>query len=253
MGIVTGLPPISLQPSPNFTPPVSERLVPSVTPTAPVTPAAAVDTATEDPSNPSTPATNGEQLEQTAARQSAEQQQEALVQAQEQQELTRLRARDREVRAHEQAHAAVGGQFAGSPQYEFERGPDGTLYAVAGEVSIDISPVEGDPQATLEKARIVYAAALAPAEPSSQDRRVAAQALQLAQEARLELAEQQRSEARGEDPDASPLQQNQSSTAGDDDDEAAQESLSPQGLQQRVNRLLGETPEGSGQFFDQRT
>ena len=189
MGIVTGLPPISLQPSPNFTPPVSERLVPSVTPTAPVPPAAAVDTATEDPSNPSTPATNGEQLEQTAARQSAEQQQEALVQAQEQQELTRLRARDREVRAHEQAHAAAGGQFACAPQFQFARGPDGKRYAVAGEVSIRLPGGSTDPQTLIAQLQTVRRAALAPANPSPQDLQVAASAQRGVAQARGQLRE----------------------------------------------------------------
>ena len=84
-----------------------------------------------------------------------------------------LKARDREVRAHEQAHAIVGGQYAGAPSYTYQSGPDGQQYAIGGEVSIDISPVDGDPEATIEKMQVVVAAALAPAEPSAQDRKVA--------------------------------------------------------------------------------
>eukprot|EP01026_Neomeris_dumetosa_P052371 TRINITY_DN46319_c0_g1_i8.p1 TRINITY_DN46319_c0_g1~~TRINITY_DN46319_c0_g1_i8.p1 ORF type:complete len:240 (-),score=28.68 TRINITY_DN46319_c0_g1_i8:18-737(-) len=42
-----------------------------------------------------------------------------------QREIADLSARDREVRAHEQAHAAVGGLYAGAPTYQYERGPDG--------------------------------------------------------------------------------------------------------------------------------
>ncbi|MEM6486423.1 MAG: putative metalloprotease CJM1_0395 family protein [Pseudomonadota bacterium] len=106
---------------------------------------------------------------------------------QERQQVRDLAARDREVRAHEQAHANVGGRYAGSPTYSYQRGPDGRQYAVGGEVSIDISAVPGDPQATIEKARIVRRAALAPAEPSSQDRAVAAEATALEQRARAEL------------------------------------------------------------------
>src|SRR5690606_18669390 len=49
-------------------------------------------------------------------------------------EVLELSQRDREVRSHELAHAAVGGQYAGSPSYSFTRGPDGRRYAVAGEV-----------------------------------------------------------------------------------------------------------------------
>lgn len=103
-------------------------------------------------------------------------------------ELRDLKARDREVRAHEQAHQAVGGQHAGSVSYTYQRGPDGNQYAVGGEVSIDLSPVEGDPQATVEKMRQVRAAAMAPAQPSAQDRAVAAQAMQLMLQAQSELA-----------------------------------------------------------------
>lgn len=103
-------------------------------------------------------------------------------------QLADLKARDREVRAHEAAHQAVGGQYAGAISYVYERGPDGAQYAVGGEVSIDTAPVDGDPQATIEKMRTVRAAALAPAEPSPQDRAVAAQAMQLMLQAQAELA-----------------------------------------------------------------
>jgi len=103
-------------------------------------------------------------------------------------QLTELKARDREVRAHEAAHQAVGGQYAGAISYVYQRGPDGAQYAVGGEVSIDTSVVEGDPQATIEKMRIVRSAALAPAEPSPQDRAVAAQAMQIMLQAQSDLA-----------------------------------------------------------------
>lgn len=102
--------------------------------------------------------------------------------------LSDLKARDREVRAHESAHQAVGGQYAGSISYVYQRGPDGAQYAVGGEVSIDVSPVAGDPQATIEKMRVVRAAALAPAQPSGQDRAVAAEAMQQMLQAQSELA-----------------------------------------------------------------
>jgi hypothetical protein len=116
---------------------------------------------------------------------------EAQQQRQEQLEIAALASRDREVRAHEQAHAAVGGAYAGAPTYTFTRGPDGKRYAIGGEVSIDSSPIPNDPEATLRKMELVQRAALAPAEPSAQDRRVAAQATQ----ARAELAQLRREEA----------------------------------------------------------
>lgn len=113
----------------------------------------------------------------------------------EQLEIAKLVSRDQEVRAHEQAHAAVGGRYAGAPTYTFDRGPDGKRYAVGGEVSIDTGPVSGDPEATLRKMEVVLRAALAPAEPSAQDRQIAAQAQALMSEARVELTQQQRAEA----------------------------------------------------------
>jgi hypothetical protein len=115
-------------------------------------------------------------------------------QALQQQQISELASRDREVRSHEQAHAAVGGSYAGAPTYSFKRGPDGQTYAVSGEVSIDVSPIPNDPAATLRKMELVQQAALAPAEPSAQDLRVAAQAQVLAAQARSELAALQREE-----------------------------------------------------------
>lgn len=106
----------------------------------------------------------------------------------EQEEIEELKSRDTEVVTHELAHAGAGGQYAGSPSYTYETGPDGVRYAVSGEVSIDTSKIEGDPEATLLKAQQIKRAALAPAEPSGQDRSVAASAEQLASEARQELA-----------------------------------------------------------------
>ena len=106
-----------------------------------------------------------------------------------------LKARDREVRAHEQAHVAAAGSYArGGPAYTYQRGPDGQNYAVGGEVSIDTSAIEGDPEATIRKAQVVRAAALAPADPSAQDRAVAAAATQMEAQARQDLQEQQQVE-----------------------------------------------------------
>lgn len=104
-----------------------------------------------------------------------------------QQTIRKLAAIDREVRAHEQAHMAVGGQYAGSATYTYERGPNGVNYAIGGEVPIDTS-AEATPAATLRKAQIIQRAALAPAEPSPADRRVAAEAAQMAAQALQELA-----------------------------------------------------------------
>ena len=134
-----------------------------------------------------------EQSEQEQQEAKQEQQKEQKVAEQEQQDteqIKELKARDTEVRIHEQAHAAVGGQYAGSPSYEYQRGPDGTNYAVGGEVQIDVAEIKGDPKATIEKMQTVRAAALAPQEPSSADRSIAADATQKLMAAQAELASQ---------------------------------------------------------------
>lgn len=111
----------------------------------------------------------------------------------EQKEVQQLQERDREVRAHEAAHKAAAGNLAkGGTSFSHQRGPDGKLYAVGGEVNIDTSKVSGDPQATIQKANQIRSAALAPAQPSSQDQSVAAKATMMAAEARKELAAENR-------------------------------------------------------------
>lgn len=105
----------------------------------------------------------------------------------EQQIVNELQQRDREVRSHEAAHASAGGATTGAPSYSFETGPDGKKYAVSGEVSVDLSPVKGNPRATIAKMQKVYSAALAPANPSIQDTRIANSAAQLIAQAQSEL------------------------------------------------------------------
>ncbi len=101
-----------------------------------------------------------------------------------------LKARDQEVRAHEQAHQGVGGRYASTPSFTLSRGPDGKGNTNGDEVQIDIAPIAGEPAATIQKMQQVRSAALAPAEPSGQDRSVAARASQLEAEARSEQASQ---------------------------------------------------------------
>lgn len=113
-----------------------------------------------------------------------------------QQQVEQLKERDREVRAHEQAHARTGGPYAGAPSYEFERGPDGKMYAVSGEVQIDAAPIDGDAAATIAKMEVVIRAALAPQDPSAQDSRVAAEARAAKGEAQAELRTEKQEEAR---------------------------------------------------------
>jgi hypothetical protein len=113
-----------------------------------------------------------------------------------QRQVEKLKQRDREVRAHEMAHMAAGGGFVrGGASFQYQAGPDGGRYAVGGEVSIDTSPVKGDPKATARKMQAVQRAALAPAQPSGQDMAVAAKAAQAAATAQQQAASLQQAEA----------------------------------------------------------
>lgn len=109
------------------------------------------------------------------------------------QAIEKLKGRDQEVRAHEQAHKSVAGPYAlGGPSLHYARGPDGRLYAVGGEVKLDTSEVPNNPKATIRKAQTIQRAALAPAEPSAQDRQVAARAKTMELRARQELMRMQK-------------------------------------------------------------
>ncbi len=113
--------------------------------------------------------------------------------------MRELKARDQEVRAHEQAHlSAAGGLAKGAASFTYERGPDQRMYAVGGEVQVDTSAVAEDPVATLRKAQVIRRAAMAPANPSSQDRQVAAEATQMASEAQADIAAKRSEEGSGE-------------------------------------------------------
>jgi len=112
----------------------------------------------------------------------------------EQEIVAEMKKRDMEVRRHEQAHSAAAGPYGGMPSYEYQRGPDGQMYAVSGEVSIDVSP-ESNPAATIDKMETVIRAALAPIDPSAQDRAVAAQARKALSDAQADLKEEKAEEA----------------------------------------------------------
>lgn len=121
--------------------------------------------------------------------------------SQEQAEMARkvalMKANEQKVIAHEAAHKAAGGTYAGGTSYSKSVGPDGKMYITGGEVSIDVS--EGrTPEETIRKAQTVRAAALAPSDPSGQDYAVAAQASRMEQEARAELQTERGKELAGQ-------------------------------------------------------
>jgi len=137
------------------------------------------------PTEPDKNNSSGRQSEQKPS----EQQVISQLTDDERQLIKELAARDQEVRTHEQAHKSAGGQYAGSASFTYQRGPDGINYAIGGEVPIDTSKIQGNPEATIQKADQIRRAALAPAEPSAQDRSVAALATQIKMEAQAELAD----------------------------------------------------------------
>lgn len=115
----------------------------------------------------------------------------------EKKQVQELKSRDREVRAHEAAHLAVAGPYAtGGASFSYQKGPDGRQYAVGGEVGIDSSEVPNDPQATARKAQTIKRAANAPANPSPQDRRVAAGAAVMEATARQEVSKERAEETK---------------------------------------------------------
>lgn len=110
----------------------------------------------------------------------------------EEKQVKELKQIDAEVRRHEQAHLAAGGSLVrGGASFSYQRGPDGQQYAVSGEVNIEMAPVDGDPEATIQKMQQVKSAALAPAEPSAQDRSVASRASSIEAQARSEMLSEQ--------------------------------------------------------------
>jgi len=133
-----------------------------------------------------------EQEENTNNKQQADRQLQAQMK-EEQQIVSQLKTRDAEVRAHEMAHKTVGGKYAGGIQYEYTKGPDGNKYVVGGEVPISISELN-DPEMTAQKMQQVREAALAPVEPSAQDRSVAAKATQIEMKAYADIAKMERVE-----------------------------------------------------------
>lgn len=129
-------------------------------------------------------------------------------------QIAELQQTEREVIAHEAAHMAAGGQFAGAASYSYTTGPDGKQYITGGEVPIS-TPATSDPEEALQNAQQVMRAAMAPANPSGPDIAVAASAAQTAANARAEIAKSGGDDTRAEAVDAASLEQNPS-----DDDEA---------------------------------
>ncbi|QDX82920.1 hypothetical protein B9N43_10045 [Denitratisoma sp. DHT3] len=121
-----------------------------------------------------------------------------------QRQVRELQQIDRAVRAHEQAHITAGrGVVTSGANFSYAYGPDGKQYAVGGEVSIDTS-AERKPEANIDKGRRIQVAALAPADPSPQDHRVAAIGAGLEEQGYLDLERQRLVAMDQGDPPAQP-------------------------------------------------
>lgn len=119
----------------------------------------------------------------------------------EEQVIAKLKDRDREVKAHEQAHiAAATGINVSAPSYDYQVGPDGKQYAIGGEVSISFTQ-SSDPESNIANAEAMKASALAPAAPSGQDLSVARSADEIIAKARQDLAEQNGTKSGSEETD----------------------------------------------------
>ena len=98
-----------------------------------------------------------------------------------------LKKIEREVIAHEAAHQAAAGEFGGGVSYSYTQGPDGKSYITGGEVPIRLKQ-GSSPEETLRNMQQVQQAANAPADPSGQDRQVAAKAAAIAAKAKAQIA-----------------------------------------------------------------
>lgn len=106
--------------------------------------------------------------------------------------IQKLRQIENRVIAHENAHKAVAGKYAGAVSYTYTKGPDGKMYVTGGEVPLDTSE-ESTPEETIAKMEIIQAAALAPSDPSPQDIRVAQIAALKKMKAQIELSQRETS------------------------------------------------------------
>lgn len=111
--------------------------------------------------------------------------------------VTDLQSRDSEVRAHEAAHQS-GGASTGGASYTYQKGPDGRMYAIGGEVSISFSS-GSTPQETIANAQAVIASALAPADPSGQDMAVASSAMVMMMKAQQQVAQEAQEKVLGKE------------------------------------------------------
>lgn len=84
----------------------------------------------------------------------------------------KLQIADFGVRAQERQHFRAGGGLTSLPEYGYQVGPDGELYATSGNVGIS-TPLSSDPKTAARNAQTAANAALAATDVSAQDVAVA--------------------------------------------------------------------------------
>lgn len=109
-------------------------------------------------------------------------------------QVDELKKIEREVIAHEAAHQAAAGEFGGGVSYSYTQGPDGKSYITGGEVPIRLKQ-GSTPEETLRNMQQVQQAANAPADPSGQDRQVAAKAAAIAAKAKAQISRHEDSDS----------------------------------------------------------
>jgi hypothetical protein len=102
-----------------------------------------------------------------------------------------LKSRDAAVKQHEAAHLLAGSGVTSGLSYTYQQGPDGSSYAIGGEVTLSMQE-GGTPEETIQRAQRMRAAALAPSSPSAQDQDLAMMAMKMEAQAREERAEKQK-------------------------------------------------------------
>jgi hypothetical protein len=135
--------------------------------------------------------------------------QKTLTPEQEKQ-VQQLKAADQKVRTHEQAHLSAGGGLVrGGASFQTTTGPDGKQYAIGGEVSIDTTVDPKNPDASIAKMQQVKRAAMAPSDPSPQDRSVAQSAdarISDLQQKKTELANSEKETSKAQNSDTTKTQ-----------------------------------------------
>jgi len=87
--------------------------------------------------------------------------------------LEKFKKADAEIKTHEQAHATIGHTTA-PISYNYQKGPDGKMYAVGGHVRLDTS-IPDEPKAAAFKLDMLQKAASAPNNPSGADNAIVTQ------------------------------------------------------------------------------